>query len=155
MASRRKLLVGALAVALSLGGALGCGESPEEAPKRAVIALFGAMEKDDPAALTYVLDLPELMRNINEDYALQTDSPRVFTSPEDILNDLTGDGHTKQVWFGLQRIIAKTELIDSTTASVDVTFVDKEKSRGYMTRFGLHKVNGKWKVYSFKTLSSR
>jgi hypothetical protein len=111
------------------------------------------MEKNDQAALIYLLDLPELMKNLNEDYAIQTDSPRVFTSPEQVLEDLTGEGLTKKTWFSLQRIINKGHVEGDDVASVDVTFVDKEKSQGYMTRFGLHKVNGKWKIYSFKTVS--
>ena len=151
----RTVVLLALTVFVLLGLVSGCSEDPKEAPKKTVIALFGAMEKNDPAALPYLLDLEELMLSMNEDYALQTDSPRVFTSPEEILEDLTGDGRTKQIWFSLQRIISETRLLDSTTASVDVTFVDKERSRGYRTRFGLHLINGKWKIYSFQTLSGR
>ena len=109
------------------------------------------MEKNDQAALTYLLDLPELMRNINEDYALQTDSPRVFTNPQQVLEDLTGDGVTKKTWFSLQRIVSKTKITGDETAFVEITFVNKEKSTAYLTKFGLHKINGKWKIYSFKT----
>ena len=134
----------------------GCSfDQNEDAPKKTVISLFGAMEKNDQAALLFVLDMPELMKNLNEDYALQTDSPRVFTSPEQLLEDLTGEGQTKKIWFSLQRIISSVNLTSEETATVDVTFVDKEQSKGYMTRFGLHKINGKWKIYSFKTVSGR
>ncbi len=140
-------------VCLSLTVLLACADSAEDVPRKTVISLFGAMEKNDQAALIYLLDLPELMKNLNEDYAIQTDSPRVFTSPEQVLEDLTGEGLTKKTWFSLQRIINKGHVEGDDVASVDVTFVDKEKSQGYMTRFGLHKVNGKWKIYSFKTIS--
>ena len=138
-----------LVVALILS--MGCSKSGPPDPKSAVISFFGAMEKDDKAGLAHLLDLPELMRNINEDYALQTDSPRVFTNPLDLLDDLTGEGQTKTRWFALQRIIGDTE-VQGETASVEVTFVDKEGSRGYRTKFGLHIKNGKWKIYSFKTI---
>ena len=138
--------------AVFLAMALGCSGSGDSGPKKTVVSFFGAMEKNDQAALTYLLDLPELMRNIDEDYAIQTDSPRVFTSPQQILDDLTGDGLTRRTWFSLQRIISKTELTSETTALVEVTFVDKEKSIGYLTRFGLHEVNGKWKIYCFRTV---
>ncbi|MDH3892549.1 MAG: hypothetical protein OEV49_15900 [candidate division Zixibacteria bacterium] len=148
---RLGVLLPALMVLALIGGC--ASDKDSEAPKKTVIALFGAMEKDDQAALLYVLDLPELMMSLNEDYALQTDSPRVFTNPEQILDDLTGEGKTKKTWFALQRIISGVNLTGEETATVDVTFVDKEKSKGYMTRFGLHKVNGKWKIYSFKTVS--
>ncbi len=133
---------------------LGCSSGSRQTdPKDVVIRMFGAMEKNDKAALAHLLDLAELMRNINEDYALQTDSPRVFTSPEQILDDLTGDGLTKKRWFSLQRIINKVD-VNGDIATVEVTFVDKEKSRGYRTKFGLHLVHDKWKIYSFKTMPS-
>ena len=141
-----------LSAIVLLAIALGCSGSGDSGPKKTVISLFGAMEKDDQASLTYLLDLSELMRNINEDYAIQTDSPRSFTNPQQILDDLTGDGLTKSIWFSHQRIINKTEMISDTTASVEVTFVNKEKSTGYLTRFGLHKIHGKWKIYSFRTV---
>lgn len=143
-------LVTALVTVMVLTFLGGCAD---DAPKKTVISLFGAMEKNDQAALLYVLDMPELMKSLNEDYAIQTDSPRVFTSPEQVLEDLTGEGQTKKTWFNLQRIISTVNHTSEETATVDVTFVDKEKSKGYKTRFGLHIVNGKWKIYSFKTVS--
>ncbi len=129
---------------------VGCSSSGSSDPKSAVIALFGAMERDDKAALTHVLDLPALMNTYSDDYALQTDEPRVFTSPQQILEDLTGDGLTKRRWFAMQRIINKVQ-VTGESATVEVTFVDKAESKGYLTKFGLHVVNEKWKIYSFKT----
>ena len=133
--------------------AMGCSSSSPSDPKGAVLAMFGAMEKDDKATLAHLLDLAELMRNQGEDYALQTDSPRVFTNPEQILDDLTGDGLTKQRWFAMQRIVNPAEVFGET-ATVEVTFVDKDQSHAYRTTFGLHVVNDRWKVYSFKTIQN-
>lgn len=119
-------------------------------PRKVVIALFGAMEKNDEASLTHLLDIPELMRNSQEDYAVQRENARVFTNPEQVLQDLTGDGETKRVWFSHQRIVANAQIMGET-ATVEVTFVDKEASHGYRTMFGLHKKQGEWRIYSFKT----
>lgn len=140
-----------LLTACCLSLLMACSSSNVSDPKSVVITMFGAMEKDDKATLAHLLDLAELMRNFREDYALQTDSPRVLTNPEQILDDLTGEGLTKRRWFSLQRIINKAEVMGET-ATVEVTFVDKQQSRGYRTKFGLHVVNGKWKIYSFKTI---
>ncbi len=107
------------------------------------------MEKDDQPALAHLLDLAELMKNTQTDYALQSDEPRVFTSPVDILKDLTGDGLTKTRWFSLQRIVNRVE-INGATATVEVSFVDKNSSTQYLTKFGLHIMNDKWKIYTFK-----
>jgi hypothetical protein len=129
----------------------GCSsDSGQSGPKQVVIRMFGAMEKNDKGALTRLLDLPTLMNNIREDYALQSDTARTFTSPQQILEDLTDSGLTKTRWFSYQRIINSTE-ISGETATVEVTFVDKAHSKAYLTKFGLHKVDGKWRIYSFKT----
>ena len=64
------------------------------------------------------------------------------------LEDLTGDGLTKKRWFALQRIINEVELFGET-ATVEVTFVDKDSSMGFRTKFGVHIVNDKWKIYTF------
>lgn len=154
MKTKKRRLVFVLAIAVLIPAIVpSCTDEARTEPKAAVIAMFGAMEKDDRATLAHILDLAELMKNINEDYALQTTSPRVFTSPEQILDDLTGEGKTKTRWFSLQRIVNKAEVIGET-ATVEVTFVDKDQSKGYRTKFGLHKKNDRWKIYSFKTVVS-
>ncbi len=141
------VLLATIAIALVAG----CSDSGPTNPRETVFALFGAMEKNDQATIARLLDLPALMKNKAEDYAVSTDEPRVFTNPQDILNDLTNEGLTKSRWFAMQRII-NDATVEAETATVEVTFVDKEHSRGYRTNFGLHKVNGKWRIYSFKTL---
>jgi len=143
-----------LIVVVAIGAMLltACGGSDLSDPRQTVISLFGAMEKDDEAALTHLLDLPELMRQSQEDYAVQRDEARVFTNPEQVLKDLTGDGETKKIWFAHQRIVANAKIIGET-ATVEVTFVDKEASRGYRTKFGLHLKNGEWRIFSFKTFT--
>src|SRR5512140_2560747 len=149
LSSVRLTVVFVLAVsALSL--VAGCGSNEPDNPRSTVIAFFGAMEKNDQAALARLLDLPELMRNTQEDYSVSTDEPRVFHNPQEILNDLTNDGLTKQRWFSYQRIINNAS-VTADAATVEVTFVDKKLSKAYLTNFGLHKLNGKWKIYSFKT----
>jgi len=131
----------------------GCSGSDQSDPKKVVMAFFGAMEKNDQPTLARLLDLPELMKNTEEDYSVTTDEPRVFTNPKDILDDLTNDGKTKQRWFSYQRIVNQAEIMGDN-ATVEVTFVDKGASKGYLTKFGLHKVNDKWRIYSFKTENS-
>ncbi|PWB68408.1 hypothetical protein C3F09_11685 [candidate division GN15 bacterium] len=139
-------------VALGLVGLMsGCSSDNQSDPRQVVISFFGAMERNDQAALAHLLDLASLMKNTTSDYAVSTDQPRVFTNPQEILNDLTNDGLTKTRWFSMQRIINNASVIGET-ATVEVTFVDKQNSIGYRTNFGLRKLNGQWRIYSFKTL---
>lgn len=150
---KRHFLIAGAIVSIALSLIAGCTSSAPNDPKAAVIAMFGAMEKNDKSALAHLLDLGELMGNLNEDYALQTDEPRQFTNPEQILDDLTGEGKTKLRWFAHQRIINTVD-ITGEQATVEVTFVDKEASKGYRTKFGLHIVNDRWKIYTFNAYPS-
>jgi len=147
----KRLIVPLLLVAAALGAyTVACSDNTDSDPRKVVIALFGAMEKNDEARVARLLDLPTLMKNVEEDYSVSTDQPRVFTNPRDILLDLTGDGLTKKRWFSYQRIVNEAA-INGDVATVEVTFVDKKASKGYRTKFGLHKLNDKWRIYSFKT----
>lgn len=130
----------------------GCAQRGTDTPKETVIKLFGAMERNDIGTIAHLIDIPSLMSIHGEDYALATDSPRVFHDPMEILNDLTGMGLTKTRWFSMQRIIGDTE-IKGDTAFVEVSFINKRISTQYYNKFGLHLADGKWKIYSFKTMT--
>ena len=131
---------------------LACSGSDAGDPKDVVIQLFGAMERNEKAAIVRLVDIPALMEISGEDYALQMENPRIFHSPEDILNDLTDDGLTKMRWFSMQRVIGRTEVLGDT-AYVEVSFIDKDKSKQYYNKFGLHKKEAGWKIFSFRTIS--
>jgi len=131
---------------------LSCANSNSDDPKEIVIRLFGAMERDEKAAILQLVDMPALMQISGEDYALQSDNPRTFHNPEDILNDLTGDGLTKKRWFSMQRIIGRKEIIGDT-AYVEVSFINKEKGIQYYNKFGLHKKESGWKIFGFRTIT--
>jgi len=143
--------VSALALAAAIIAILaGCSPGPkgDADPRKAVLSMFRAIENEDRAQLAHCLDFESLLKSTGVDYALKTDSPRVFSNPEEILNDLLKGGLTNQRWLAMQRIVDKsTQSGDS--ALVDVSFVDKTKSIQYLNKFGLRKVNGVWKIYSF------
>ncbi len=103
--------------------------------------------------MAHLLDLPALMNIKGQDYALQRPEPRVFYNPEDILDDLTEEGVTKTRWFSMQRVMGQSE-IQGDTAFVEISFIDKQSNVQYYNKFGLHKVDGRWKIYSFKTIGS-
>ena len=145
---RKGTLVSILLVIMAL--LIACGGPPKgKTPKEAVIMLFGAMERNDKAAIAHLLDIPSLMGKSENDYALSTDNPRTFYNPEDLLNDMVDSGKTKIRWFSYQRVIGNTE-IKGDSAKVEVSFINKETSVQYYSKFGLVKRNDVWKIYSFK-----
>lgn len=127
-----------------------CGGIVANSPKQTVVQLFGAMERNDKGEIAHVLDLRALMSIKDRDYALQLDPPRILKSPTDILEDLTGSGQTKDVWFSMKRVLG-TEEVSGDTAFVEVTFLSDSSGRRYYNKFGLHKIAGRWRIFSFKT----
>ena len=132
----------------------GCDKQKFDTPRDVVVHLFGAMERDDQSAIVYLVDLPSMMGLENEDYALKTDNPRTFYNPQDILDDLTGEGLTKRRWFSMQRVIGQTEY-NGDSALVDVSFINKETGVQYYNKFGLCKKKDRWMIYSFRTIKDK
>lgn len=154
MINMRRLfpIISVFVFCLLLFALISCSGVEIRNPKETVIRLFGAMERNDKAAILNLLDVPALMEITGEDYGLKTDNPRTFHNPEDILNDMTGDGLTKSRWFSMQRIIGRVEIVGDTSF-VEVSFIDKGNDIQYYNKFGLHKKDNNWKIYNFRTLT--
>jgi hypothetical protein len=131
-----------------------CGGAGGDTPKDVVIKLFGAMERNDRAAIVNLLDMAALMNQTDQDYALQRKEPRVFHNPEAVLDDLTGNGLTKTRWFNMQRVVGNTE-IEGDTAYVEVSFISKETNTQYYNKFGLRRMDGQWRIFSFRTMTGK
>lgn len=147
----RKLVV--LAVLCVIGVLVACSSknvNTSNDPRKVVIQFFNAMNDNDTASLAHYLDFKALMNTDGVDYALSTnDAPRVFNAPQDILHDLVDGGLTKQRWFAFQRIVGNaTQGADS--ALVEVSFINKEINKQYLTYFGLRRLHDNWVIYSFK-----
>lgn len=130
--------------------AFGCSSGPntDSDPQKVVVKMFRAIEKGDRSALAHFLDFPTLLQQTGVDYALQSDTVRVFHNPEDILDDLLEGGFTYSRWANLQKIVNKSWQ-EQDSALVEVSFIDRQTDTQYYTKFGLRRVNDVWKVYSF------
>jgi hypothetical protein len=65
-----------------------------------------------------------------------------------ILLELTG-GELKRLWLSKQVIVGQAER-RGDSAKVEVSFVDKESGKHFLTRFGLAKKKNDWLIFSFK-----
>ncbi len=147
---RQLFAIGAALLTVS-GAIVGCAGATSQSPRQVVIELFGAMERNDKPVLASVLDLQALMESRQLDYALGLDTPRVFSSPTQIFEDLTNDGLTKQTWFKYQRVVGDEEIVGDT-AFVEVSFVDKDTGKRTFNKFGVRKMGERWRIFSFRTL---
>ncbi len=118
-------------------------------PDRVVYAFFDAMTQGDANRMAAVLDSSVFLGNSG---ALELDTLFAGAGFEArrnrILLELTG-GNVKRLWLSKQVIVGRTER-RGDTAGVEVSFVDSETDRQYLTRFGLVKKGKTWRIFSFK-----
>ncbi|MEZ5360413.1 MAG: hypothetical protein R3F48_16490 [Candidatus Zixiibacteriota bacterium] len=146
----RKLVV--LAVLCIIGGLVACSTAvnTSDDPRQTVVQFFNAMSDNDTASLAHYIDFRTMMNSAGVDYALSTtDAPRVFNAPQDILHDLVDGGLTKQRWFSYQRIVGNATQ-NNDSALVEVSFINKDINKQYLTYFGLRRIQEQWKIYTFK-----
>lgn len=131
----------------------GCSSKGDTEPnaRRVVVKMLKAVEDNDRDALMHYLDFASLLRPGYRDYALQMDSIRTFKTPNDILDDLTEGGLTRERWLSMQRIVGNDSL-SGDSAFVEVSFISKETNKQYYNKWGLRKVNNIWKIFSFGVL---
>jgi hypothetical protein len=149
----KQVLLLMIPVLLMITAGCSSGKNTETDPRSAVLKMFRAMENGQRETVAHFLDFPSLLEPKDTDYALNLATPRVFHDPEEILNDLAdSSGQTFKRWAAIQKIVNAAEVYGDT-AYVGVTFVDKEadggQGRGYLTKFGLKKMDGVWKIFSF------
>ena len=130
--------------------AMGCSPKVDTSsdPRQIVLNMFRAMDASDRSALARYLDFPSLLKSGGADYALQMDSVRSFTDPEQLLNDLCKGGLTNTRWSLMQRVVGEAKE-SGDSAIVDVSFLDRSSGTQYLTRFGLQKFGGVWRIFSF------
>lgn len=118
-------------------------------PDRAVYTFFDAMTQGDANRMVAVLDSSFFLGNSG---ALELDTLFVGAGFEArrnrILLELTG-GNVKRLWLSKQVIVGRTER-RGDTAGVEVSFVDPESDRQYLTRFGLVKKWKTWRIFRFR-----
>ena len=151
-AGNKNLITSTICLLLLALAISGCDTKLEPSPRQHVIKFFGSMERNDRPAIINSLDLVALMEVTEYDYALKLETPRVMQSPISIVEDLTDEGKTKQVWFRMKRVVGDEEILGDT-AFVEVSFLDDSKGVQYYNKFGLHKIGEGWRIFSFRTLN--
>ncbi|MCP4567605.1 MAG: hypothetical protein GY841_08505 [FCB group bacterium] len=123
-------------------------------PRKAVLNMIKAMEESDREALVHYLDFRSLMTPGKTDYALQMDSVRVFMDIEAVLDDLTEGGLTNDRWMSMQRVVGSAERTGDT-AYVEVSFISQETGKQYYNKWGLSRINERWKIFNFHCMQEK
>lgn len=133
---------------LLLLGLAGCSSPDRNDPREVVLTMIRGMEHSDSIAIVSCLDFASLLKPSTTDYALRMDSVRVFPDSQAMLKDLMAGGLTRERWLQMQRIVGSTTT-SGDTALVEVSFISRLTNTQNYNKWGLHKINGKWKIFSF------
>ena len=129
------------------GGTAGSGD-----PRKVVIQTLRAVENNDRAVLARSLDFESLLSHGGTNVTLAGDSAHEFHDPEALLDDLMEGGQTHDRWLSMQRIVGN-ESQEGDTAYVEVSFINKTTNTQHYNKWGLRKIDGRWKIFSFGVLS--
>lgn len=128
--------------------AAACAEAP---PDRAVYTFFDAMTQGDANRMAAVLDSSVFLGHSGAPELDTLFVGRDFDARRNrILLELTG-GDLKGLWMSKQIIVGRTER-QGDTAGVEVSYVDPETGKQYLTRFGLAKKGESWQIFSFRLI---
>ncbi len=126
--------------------AAACAETPAD---RAVFTFFDAMRQGDANGMAAVLDSSVFLGRSGAPELDTLFLGRDFEARRNrVLLELTG-GSLKGLWLSKQVIVGGTER-RGDTAGVEVSFVDPETGKQFLTRFRLVKKEKTWRIFSFK-----
>ncbi|MGH8004972.1 MAG: hypothetical protein ACRECJ_09660 [Limisphaerales bacterium] len=122
-----------------------CAETPAD---RAVYTFFDAMRQGDANRMAAVLDSSVFLGRSGAPELDTLFLGREFEARRNrVLLELTG-GNVKRLWLSKQVIVGRTELRGDTSV-VEISFVDPETDKQYLTRFGLARKGKTWRIFSF------
>jgi hypothetical protein len=125
---------------------LACAEAPAD---RTVYTFFDAMRQGDANRMAEVLDSSiYLGRSGAAELDTLTPGDDFEARRNRVLLELTG-GNLKRLWMTKQIVVGRTET-SGDTAAVEVSFVDTETEKQYLTRFVLLKKSGTWQIVRFR-----
>lgn len=143
-----------IALVFLLIGLVGCFSPDQNDPREVVLTMIRGMEHSDSLAIVSCLDFTSLLKPGTTDYALRMDSVRIFPDSQAMLKDLMEGGFTRERWLQMQRIVGSTTMLGDT-ALVEVSFISRLTNTQNYNKWGLHKINGKWRIFSFHMLKEQ
>ena len=128
----------------------GCGGGPD--PKGTVMDLFTGLHTNDTTLVRRSVDFDRAWMSVKEDLMQADDSLRTRIPWGDRLyGSLTGEGRLRTRWMKTQVVINKTQLLGDS-ATVEVSFIDRESGMHYYNQMGLVRKAGRWVIVAFRTM---
>jgi hypothetical protein len=143
---RFRLALGAIVATCAFIG-LTCSKSGDS-PRERVLAFVRTVQADSLPDIAPFLDLDsvatyEYPAGKFTDLSLQQKKNR-------LIDGFLRDGEYRRTWGKSQIVVNEEAFLDDTTATVEVSFIDRSTRIQYYSQMGLKKRNANWLICSFK-----
>ena len=125
----------------------GCSSQPS--PRQVTMEFVGSVVEDDSLAIERLLDIEMMVerRMMEIPPTDSTQTPEYFR--DRIIENLTGDGGTRQLWKE-HRLVVNDEEIAGDTAQVELTLMDQERGIiQYLLVYLYRGQDGSWRVFKY------
>jgi hypothetical protein len=126
---------------------LACNESAPS-PRDRVLQFVRLIQAD---SLPNILPFVDLDSVATYEYAsARYDSLSLPEKKNRLINGFLGDGEYRKIWSRSQIVVNEENLLNDTTATVEISFIDRATRIQYYSQMGLKKRIPNWVICSFK-----
>jgi hypothetical protein len=126
---------------------LSCSKS-EDSPRERVLAFVRTVQADSLPDIAQYLDLDSVATYEYPSEKFKELSPQEKRNR--LIDGFLRDGEYRRTWSRSQIVVNEEALRDDTTATVEVSFIDRATRIQYYSQMGLKKRNANWLICSFK-----
>lgn len=126
---------------------LSCGK-PGETPRDRVLQFVRLVQSDTMPDIRPFLDVDSVATY--EYSSPKFDSLSLQDKKNRLAKGFIKDGEYRSIWSRAQIVVNEETLLNDTTATVEVSFIDRSTRIQYYSQMGLKKRNAGWVICSFK-----
>lgn len=126
---------------------LACGKSAPS-PRERVLDFVRLIQAD---SLPNILPFVDIDSVATYEYAgARYDSLSLKEKKDRLINGFLGEGEYRKIWSRSQIVVNEENFLNDTTATVEISFIDRATRIQYYSQMGLKKRISNWVICSFK-----
>jgi hypothetical protein len=124
-----------------------CGKSIPS-PRERVLDFVRLVQSDSLANILPFIDIDSVA---TYEYAgARYDSLSLQDKRKRLIDGFIGDGEYRKIWSRSQIVVNEENILNDTTATVEISFIDRATRIQYYSQMGLKKRGSNWVICSFK-----
>ncbi len=126
-----------------------CGKKDQTvSPRERVLQFVKEVQRDTLPDISSYIDIDSIATYLYS--AKPYDTLTLAQKKDQLVRDFTGRGAYIRTWSQAQIVVNNQSFVDDTTATVQVSFIDRKTRVQYLTEMRLKRRNGWWYITDFK-----